>query len=790
MAEEKAKKTLKLSLKKKPEVEKTQGVEAIIPKDLEIQKIRGRTGSVQVKVRKKRTYLREEEERAQIEKQLEEDRKKEALIAKLQEGKEKISLEEAEKEIAKETVLEAEKTGEISAEKPKKEAAKPIIEEELLEEEEGEKVKAKKKGKEPKRRLQKKKIDIRSIGLEEEEGFGGGGFLRTRGAISRTPIVVPRIKIKKQAFEKPTKPIVHEVVIPEALSVADLAKKLSIKGTELIKTMMKLGIMATLNQVIDQETATLIVEELGHKSKVLDERAIEKEILKDLETTAKPMPRPPVVTIMGHVDHGKTSLLDYIRRSKIAAGEAGGITQNIGAYHVKTDKGMITFLDTPGHEAFTAMRARGAQATDIVVLVVAADDGVKPQTIEAIQHAKAAKVPIIVAINKIDKPEADPEKVKTELSQHEVIPEDWGGDVMFVKVSAKTGQGVDDLLDAILLQAEMLELKAIVDSPAQGIIIESRLDKKRGPVATILVQQGTLHSGDIVLAAADYGKVRAMFDELGKKVDQAEPSIPVEILGLSGTPMAGEEAIVVKNERKAREVALFRQGKYRDVKFAPKASVTLDSIFDQLEQDKIGTLNIILKANVQGSVEALRESLLKLSTHEVRVNIVSSGVGGITESDVNLAIASEAVVIGFNVRATEQAKKIIEKQGVDVRYYSIIYEIIDDVKAALSGLLSPEIKEKIVGLAEVRDVFRSPKFGAIAGCMVTEGIVKRGRPIRVLRDNVVIFEGELESLRRFKEDVGEVRQGMECGIGVKDYNDVKVGDQIEVFERIEVKRSL
>jgi len=595
----------------------------------------------------------------------------------------------------------------------------------------------------------------------------------------------------KQEFEKPTAPVIHEVAIPETIRVADLAQKMSIKSAELIKQLMKLGVMATLNQMLDQETASILVEELGHKVVLLKEDAIEDSLSDEHAAhTAEEITRAPVVTIMGHVDHGKTSLLDHIRRTRVTISEAGGITQHIGAYHVETERGMITFLDTPGHEAFTAMRARGAECTDIVILVVAADDGVMPQTLEAIQHAKAANVPIIVAVNKIDKPEADPDRVKSELGSHEVVPEDWGGDTIFVHISAKTGQNIDDLLDSILIQAEVLELKAPADCPAKGVVIESRLDKGRGPVVSILVQKGTLHKGEIVLAGLHYGRVRAMHDEAGKAVTAAGPSIPVEILGLSGTPNAGEDFIVVKDERKAREVALFRQGKYRDTKLARQQAATLENIFDRMEEGKVSTLNVVLKADVQGSVEALSEALIKLSTDEVKVKIVASATGGINESDVNLAIASNAIVIGFNVRADVGAKKLVSSEGVDLHYYSVIYEAIQEVKNALSGMLSPEEKERILGLAEVRDVFRSPKLGAIAGCMVIEGTVKRNQKIRVLRDNVVIYEGELESLRRFKDDVSEVRQGIECGIGVKNYNDVKAGDQIEVYEVISVARTL
>jgi translation initiation factor IF-2 len=553
---------------------------------------------------------------------------------------------------------------------------------------------------------------------------------------------------------------------------------------------MKLGSMVTINQVLDQETAAIVVEEMGHTYKLLKENALEAELEVDREEFGQALPRAPVVTIMGHVDHGKTSLLDYIRRTKVAAGEAGGITQHIGAYHVKTGKGIITFLDTPGHAAFTAMRARGAKATDIVILVVAADDGVMPQTIEAIQHAKAANVPTVVAVNKIDKPDADPERIKSELAGRDVIPEEWGGDTLFTNVSAKTGQGIDELLDQVLVQAEMLELQAVAEGPAKGIVIESRLDKGRGPVATVLVQSGILRKGDMILSGLEYGRVRAMLDETGAQVVAAGPSIPVEVLGLSGTPNAGDDVIVIADERKAREVALFRQGKFREVKLAKQQKAKLESVFEQMEEGQARTLNIVLKADVQGSVEALVDALTKLSTEEAAVKIIASGVGGINESDVNLAMASDAVLIGFNVRADNAAKKLIDEEGVDLHYYSVIYEVIDEVKKALQGMLKPEFKEQIIGLAEVRSVFRSPKFGAVAGCMVTDGVVRRNNPIRVLRDNVVIFEGELESLRRFKDDVHEARAGMECGIGVRNYNDVREGDQIEVYERIEVARSL
>lgn len=596
---------------------------------------------------------------------------------------------------------------------------------------------------------------------------------------------------REHGFSKPVTPMIRDVAIPESISVADLAQKMSVKAAEVIKIMMKMGAMATINQVIDQETAAIVVEEMGHTPKLVNINALEESLMLDHnESNYEAKSRAPVVTIMGHVDHGKTSLLDYIRRTKVTSSEAGGITQHIGAYQVNTNKGVITFLDTPGHEAFTAMRARGSKCTDIVILVVAADDGVMPQTIEAIQHAKAAKVPLIVAINKIDKPGADPEKVRKMLSQYEVISDDWGGDVMFQAISAKTGQGVDELLDRILLQADVLELKAPTDGAARGIVIESRLDKGRGPVATILVQAGTLQKGDVLLAGGQYGRVRAMIDDHGQKCELAKPSMPVEIIGLSGVASAGDEAIVLPNEKKAREVALFRQGKYRDIKLARQRAAKLENIFGQLGEGQTAILNIVLKGDVQGSVEAISDSLTKLSTDEVKVNMIASGVGGITESDVNLSIASSAILIGFNVRADSGARKLVEIEGVDLRYYSIIYNLIDEVKTALSGLLKPQFKETITGLAEVKDVFRSSKLGAIAGCLVQEGVVRRNSSLRVLRDNVVIFTGKLESLRRFKDEVNEVKSGTECGIGVKDYNDVRAGDQIEAYETTQVVRSL
>ena len=614
---------------------------------------------------------------------------------------------------------------------------------------------------------------------EESDGFRRGG----RG----------KAKPKKRnahGFQNPTGPVIRDVTIGETITVSELAQQMSVKAAEVVKFMFKLGTPVTINQVLDQETAQLVAEELGHKVTLISDTALEDSLAESLKFEGESVSRAPVVTVMGHVDHGKTSLLDYIRRAKVAAGEAGGITQHIGAYHVETDRGMVTFLDTPGHAAFTAMRARGAKATDIVILVVAADDGVMPQTVEAVQHAKAAGVPLVVAVNKIDKPGADLDRIRNELSVHGVTSEDWGGDTPFVKVSAKMGTGVDELLEAVLLQAEILELKAMPTAPGRGVVVESRLDKGRGPVATVLVQDGTLRQGDMVLCGSNYGRVRAMLDENGKPVKEAGPSIPGEILGLDGTPDAGDELSVVADEKKAREVALFRQGKFREVKLARAHAGKLENIFESMGQEEKKTLNIVLKADVRGSLEALQGSLGGLGNDEVQVRVVAGGVGGITESDANLALASNAVLFGFNVRADAGARKIVEQEGLDMRYYNVIYDIIEDVKKALTGMLGSDVRENILGVAEVRDVFRSPKFGAIAGCMVVEGTVYRNRPIRVLREDVVIFEGELESLRRFKDDASEVRNGMECGIGVKSYNDVKIGDKIEVFEKVQVARTL
>ncbi|KMM82765.1 bacterial translation initiation factor 2 (bIF-2) [Pseudomonas taetrolens] len=614
---------------------------------------------------------------------------------------------------------------------------------------------------------------------EESDSFRRGG--RGKGKLK---------KRNAHGFQSPTGPVVRDVQIGETITVGDLAAQMSVKAAEVIKFMFKLGTPATINQVLDQETAQLVAEELGHKVTLVSDNALEDSLAESLKFEGESFSRAPVVTVMGHVDHGKTSLLDYIRRAKVAAGEAGGITQHIGAYHVETERGMVTFLDTPGHAAFTAMRARGAKATDIVILVVAADDGVMPQTVEAVQHAKAAGVPLVVAVNKIDKPGADLDRIRSELSVHGVTSEEWGGDTPFVSVSAKMGTGVDELLEAVLLQAEVLELKATPSAPGRGVVVESRLDKGRGPVATVLVQDGTLRQGDMVLVGSNYGRIRAMLDENGKPIKEAGPSIPVEILGLDGTPDAGDEMSVMTDEKKAREVALFRQGKFREVKLARAHAGKLENIFENMGQEEKKTLNIVLKSDVRGSLEALQGALSGLGNDEVQVRVVGGGVGGITESDANLALASNAVLFGFNVRADAGARKIVEQEGLDMRYYNVIYDIIEDVKKALTGMLGSDVRENILGIAEVRDVFRSPKFGAVAGCMVLEGVVHRNRPIRVLREDIVIYEGELESLRRFKDDMSEVRAGMECGIGVKSYNDVKVGDKIEVFEKVQVARSL
>jgi len=616
---------------------------------------------------------------------------------------------------------------------------------------------------------------------------------RRRKKTQKTSRAVPVQGQSRHGFEKPTQPVKRDIGIPETITVGELANKMAVKAPELMKILMKMGVMATINQTLDQETAILVVEEVGHNPLPQSDADVEEALAQDVipELTAEAVPRPPVVTVMGHVDHGKTSLLDYLRRTRVTAGEAGGITQHIGAYSVDTPTGgTVTFLDTPGHAAFSAMRARGAQCTDIVVLVVAADDGVKPQTIEAIQHARAAGVPLVVAINKIDKDEADPDRVKNELVAQEVVPDDWGGDTIFAPVSALKGDGVDDLLESILLQAEVLELKAPAEGPARGIVVEATVEKGRGPVATLLVQAGELRKGDSLICGTEHGRVRAMFDEAGKSVKRAGPSHPAVILGLSGAPRAGDDFAVVDDERKARELADFRREKSRDQRLAQRQAATAEDIFSQVREDQTKVVNVVVKTDVQGSFEALRESLEKLSGDEVRVKVIGGGVGGVNESDVNLALASNAFLVGFNVRADASARRILDESEIDVRYYSVIYDVIDDVKGMISGLLEPEIREQIIGLAEVKDVFRSPKFGQVAGCLVVDGVVRRSAPIRVLRDNVVIFEGELESLRRFKDNVNEVRMGTECGIGVRNYNDVRAGDQIEVFERTEVERTI
>lgn len=638
----------------------------------------------------------------------------------------------------------------------------------------------------PKR--QAKAIHVNDDFVLEGDDFDSMGGRGRRGSARKS-----KSKLSSQhAFEKPTEFIVKEITIGETNSVADLAQKMSVKSGEIIKILFNMGVMATINQMLDQDTSTLLIEELGHKPKFVSQDAIEEQLAESLSAKvgSEEITRAPVITVMGHVDHGKTSLLDYIRKASVASGEAGGITQHIGAYHVNTERGMVSFLDTPGHAAFTAMRSRGAKATDVIVLVVAADDGVKPQTEEAVQHAKAAGVPLVVAINKIDKEGIDPDRVKNELSAMEVIPEDWGGDTQFIEVSAITGQGVEGLLEAILLQAELLELKAYTDVPGQGVVIESRLDKGRGSVASVLVQNGTLKTGDVVLAGYEYGRVRALVDELGTNVESAGPAIPVEILGLSGVPDAGDEFVVVSDEKEARDVAEFRKVRLKDSQQVKQQSSMLESMFAGIGRDQKKILNVIIKADVRGSLEAIIGSLQKLGTDEVEVNVIASGVGGISETDAHLAVTSRAMVIGFNTRADKSARDILENESLQLRYYNVIYDVIDDTKAIMGGMLEPEIREEIVGIAEVRDVFNSPKFGQIAGSMVIEGTVYRSKPIRVLRDNVVIYEGELESLRRFKDDTNEVRNGMECGIGVRNYKDVKVGDKIEVYETTEVARSL
>ena len=755
--------------------------------ELRLAGAQGRSRTVNVEVRQKRTYIKRDVLEEQAQKEQEElDRKRREEQERLDAEKHEQERLQAEKARLEEEDRRKEDEAKQQAENEAREAAQAAAEESARVEKAEQdardrraKDKDKKKGKPTETRYGRKELHVAG---------DKSGRRKRKTPIRRRPVSLSTDG--QHGFERPTAPVVHEVEIPEGIAVSELAQRMAVKGNEVVKVLFNMGAMVTINQVIDQDTAILVVEELGHIAKPISGAAVDEDLLADEQPTGVEVTRAPVVTIMGHVDHGKTSLLDYVRRTKVAAGEAGGITQHIGAYHVKTDKGTITFLDTPGHAAFTAMRARGAQATDIVILVVAADDGVKPQTIEAIEHANAAKVPIVVAINKIDKENADTERVRNELSQHEIISEEWGGEHLFVNVSAQTGEGVDALLDAIVLQAEIMDLKAVAEGPAHGIVIESSLEKGRGAVATLLVQAGTLKQGDMIIAGEEYGRIRNMFDENQKSIKSAGPSSPAVVLGLSKTPSAGDDFLVVKNERKAREVAEFRQSKSRESKLAQQQAAKLEDVFSQMTEAEAAIVPLLIKSDVHGSTEALRDALTKLSNDEVKVKVISSGVGGITESDATLADASDAIIIGFNVRADGAARAAIKESGVDVRYYSIIYEAIDDVKAAISGLLAPEIRENIVGLAEVKEVFISPKLGNIAGCIVIEGYVKRANPIRVLRDNVVIYEGELESLRRFKDNVNEVKSGTECGIGVKNYNDVKVGDQIECFERVEVARTL
>ena len=762
--------------------------------ELRLSGAQGRSRTVNVEVRRKRTYIK----RDVLEKQAQEEQ--EALDRERQAERDRIEAEKAQQERAREEKAEAarlaeeERQKEAEAKKNAEDAAREEAQRAAAAAEE----KARQERAEAEARERRNKEKEKKKGKGQETRYGRkelhvagdkSGRRRRKTPMRRRPVNINTDGA--HGFERPTAPVVREVEIPESIAVSELAQRMAVKGNEVVKALFNMGAMVTINQVIDQDTAVLVVEELGHTPKPVSGMAMDEDLLADeREPEGEQIQRAPVVTIMGHVDHGKTSLLDYIRRTKVVDDEAGGITQHIGAYHVKTDKGVVTFLDTPGHAAFTAMRARGAQATDIVILVVAADDGVKPQTIEAIQHARAAEVPLVVAVNKIDRENADIERVKNELSAQEVISEEWGGDHLFVNVSAMTGEGIEDLLEAVLLQADVMDLKAVGEGPARGLVIESSLEKGRGAVATLLVQSGSLKQGDMIIAGEEYGRVRNMFDENQKSVKEAGPSIPVVVLGLSKTPNSGDDFLVVKNERKAREAAEFRQSKTRETKLAQQQASKLDEMFSQMTEAESKVVPLVIKADVHGSTEALRDALHKLSNDEVKVKVVSSGVGGITESDAVLAAASNAVIIGFNVRADGAARAAIKESGVDIRYYSIIYEAIDDVKAALSGLLSPEIRENIIGIAEVKEVFSSPKLGNIAGCIVSEGYVKRANPIRVLRDNVVIYEGELESLRRFKDDVNEVRSGTECGIGVKNYNDVKVGDQIECYERVEVARTI
>lgn len=763
----------------------------------------GRGGkAVNVEVRKKRTYVKRsveeaQKEAAEREEQLAEERRLEEEARKAREEEERKAREAEEAaRAAEEAARQKPETGQppaAAAEAPpapadenksdsrRKAAAikKEAPPRKKDEEEEKPRSSLRKKDKGSGKKFRGKKSEEFILDDDGQEFEGGGR--RRRKKLSHG---------MEHKFEKPTEFITREIEVPEAITVANLAQRLSVKSSEVIKALMSMGVMATINQVLDQDTSVLVVEELGHKAKTISDDAIEQSLSESIRYEGEEMTRPPVVTVMGHVDHGKTSLLDYIRKSTVAEGEAGGITQHIGAYHVDTGHGIVSFLDTPGHAAFSAMRSRGAKATDIVILVVAADDGVKPQTEEAVDHAQAAGVPIVVAVNKIDKEGADPDRVKNELAAKGLTPEEWGGDTQFIEVSALKGTGIQTLLEAVLLQSEIMELKAVADGPATGVVIESRLDRGRGPVATVLVQNGTLRQGDMILAGAEFGRVRALIDENAQQVKSAGPSIPVEVLGLNGTPDAGDEFLVVKDERQAKEVSEFRRNKAKEAHVARQQAAKMESMFATMGKDDLQVLNLIIKADVRGSLEAILSSLQNLSTEEVAVNIVSSGVGGITETDAQLASTSSATLIGFNVRADKAAREVVEVEGLEMRYYSVIYNLIDDVKAVLSGMLAPEIQEQILGVAEVRDVFNSPKFGSIAGCMVIEGTVYRNKPIRVLRDEVVIYEGELESLRRFKDEASEVRHGIECGIGVKNYNDVRVGDKIEVFDRKEVARTL
>jgi translation initiation factor IF-2 len=768
----------------------------------------GRSRTVEVEVRKKRTFVkRQRDEEAEVPEEAEavtEEAAGEAVetaepqapaateapeAAEAAEGPEPeagaeeetapAEVEAAEAPVEEEAPVAEAPVEEVAAEAAEAPAEQPAVTEAPAPE--------KDKGKKGKKEREEEREEYRK---EPEEERGWDSKKQRKKKEKRAKREGRRREERKPAFEKPEKPQVREVAVPDTISVEELSNRLAMKAAELIKQLFTMGIMVTKNDTLDSDTATLVVEELGHKVKHVSEEALEEEALSTEKPEGEAVPRPPVVTVMGHVDHGKTSLLDFIRRAKVAAGEAGGITQHIGAYHVDTESGPLVFLDTPGHEAFTAMRARGAQVTDLVILVVAADDGIKPQTMEAIDHSKAAGVPIVVAINKCDLPDAEPDKVKQELAQHDLIPEDWGGETVFVNVSAKTGDNIDSLLEMVALQSEMLELSAVAEGPAHGVVIESKLDRGRGPVATILVREGHLQQGDVLLAGPEYGRVRALVNELGENVPEAGPSTPVEVLGLSGVPEAGDDAQVVTDERKGREISEMRHQRAKEKEIAATKRAKLEGMFEQMEQGEVAELPILIKADVQGSLEALRESLEKLSTDEVQVKVIHGQVGGINESDVNLAMASEALIIGFNVRAEASARRVIEQQGIDVRYFSVIYEAVDQVKAALEGLLAPEVTEEITGRAEVRDLFKVPKIGTVAGCQVVEGYVTRNAKVRVLRDNVVIFDGNLDSLKRFKDDVKEVREGYECGIGIKDYNDVKLGDILECYEARETARTL